>query len=229
MNSFLDKLGNMLVPTKTVVEPVSFDDPLALRISWDPVNPRGVNFRTHKAVQVQANRIEFRLTAYYKIIPMLLILFALALPTAMVTGTWMKTGVLGLDSNLIVALVISCLALLASVFAYLKVEKVIVFDASYGYFWKGKRDKEIGPFNPAELPGSVKLSDIHAIQIIQELVRGGQKNRKVFESYELNLVLHNGERVNVVDHGDRAGVREDAKILSHFLNVPVWDRLPVIN
>ena len=39
----------------------------------------------------------------------------------------------------------------------------------------------------------------------------------------MNLVLHDGRRYNVVDHGDQAKIRADAQALAAFLNVPVWD------
>ena len=44
-------------------------------------------------------------------------------------------------------------------------------------------------------------------------------------SYELNLVLQDGERLNVVDHGSFDVLREDAAKLGEFLGVPVWDVL----
>ena len=38
-----------------------------------------------------------------------------------------------------------------------------------------------------------------------------------------NLVLADGSRVNVVDHGDLGQVRADAAMLAEFLSVPLWD------
>ena len=46
-----------------------------------------------------------------------------------------------------------------------------------------------------------------------------------FYSYEINLVLKNGRRVNVADHGDLDSLRADADMLANFLEVPVWDAL----
>jgi hypothetical protein len=41
-------------------------------------------------------------------------------------------------------------------------------------------------------------------------------------SYELNLVLKDGRRINVVDHGGADKIRTDAATLADFLGVPVW-------
>jgi len=37
------------------------------------------------------------------------------------------------------------------------------------------------------------------------------------------LVLKNGQRVNVVDHGKQPQILIDADILSQLMNKPVWD------
>jgi hypothetical protein len=49
----------------------------------------------------------------------------------------------------------------------------------------------------------------------------GSKNS--YHSYELNLVLNDGSRINVVDHGNLERLRSDASTLSRFLDKPVWD------
>ena len=66
----------------------------------------------------------------------------------------------------------------------------------------------------------VRLNGVHALQLISEYVRG---NKSSFYSYELNLVLDDGSRVNVVDHGALARLRDDARTLARFLGRPLWD------
>ena len=77
----------------------------------------------------------------------------------------------------------------------------------------------------------IDLTDVYAIQLIKEYVRdnSGSKPGTVsyagpYYSYELNLVLKDGERMNVVDHGDLQRIRADAIRLGGFLgSLPVWD------
>jgi len=38
------------------------------------------------------------------------------------------------------------------------------------------------------------------------------------------VVLGNGERINVVAHGDTDKLREDAATLAAFLKKPLWDK-----
>jgi hypothetical protein len=55
---------------------------------------------------------------------------------------------------------------------------------------------------------------------LSEFVSGSKNS---YYSYELNLVLDDGSRINVVDHGNLERLRSDANALSQFLDKPVWD------
>jgi len=55
--------------------------------------------------------------------------------------------------------------------------------------------------------------------VLPETVRS--KNGS-FTSWELNLVLRDGKRLAVIDHGDGATVRADAERLGREIGVPVW-------
>ncbi|RWX50781.1 hypothetical protein VU01_12641, partial [Candidatus Electrothrix marina] len=48
-------------------------------------------------------------------------------------------------------------------------------------------------------------------------------NKSSYCSYEINLVLQDGSRINVVDHGKKNRIREDAHALAEFLGKPLWD------
>ena len=45
---------------ETNFDPSVFNDPAALRTEWSPLVRGGSNFKTHKLVQVYANRYEFK-------------------------------------------------------------------------------------------------------------------------------------------------------------------------
>ena len=97
--------------------------------------------------------------------------------------------------------------------------KPIVFDKVRGVFWKGRK-KPGEVFDRRSLKNFTGLEVVHALQIISEYCRGSKSS---YYSYELNLVLKDGKRINVVDHGSIRKLREDAEILSKFLSIPVWD------
>lgn len=66
----------------------------------------------------------------------------------------------------------------------------------------------------------VPFSQIHALQIVSEFISGKFDN---YVSYEINLVLKDSTRINIVDHKDIGQIRLDAQKISTFLNIPVWD------
>jgi hypothetical protein len=73
--------------------------------------------------------------------------------------------------------------------------------------------------------GPLSFSAIHAVQIVKEHVR---RNKKSYWSYELNLVLKDGERVNVVDHADLPRIQSESQMLKTLLGCKLWDAtLPV--
>ena len=85
--------------------------------------------------------------------------------------------------------------------------------------WKGKKAPKLSG-NQQQSSDLIYVNDVHTFQIISERVRS--KNGS-YLSYELNLVLKDGNRVNIVDHGKQSQILIDADTLSHLLAKPVWD------
>ena len=65
------------------------------------------------------------------------------------------------------------------------------------------------------------FAEVHSIQLLDEEVR--RTSESMFWSYELNLVLRNGNRINLIDHGNQRENRWDAGDLSRMIDVPIWD------
>ena len=95
----------------------------------------------------------------------------------------------------------------------------LVFDPQSGFFWRGKLPRGRWP-EPSLVRDLTPLSEIHALQLLTERVRGDKSS---YDSHELNLVLRDGRRLNVVDHGDLDRLRRDAGRLASLLGKPVWD------
>ncbi len=81
---------------------------------------------------------------------------------------------------------------------------IIVFDKQTGKSWKGKSDQ-------------INLEHVKLVQLIREYV----STDSLFYSYEINLVLHNEDRINIVDHGNQKAAIKDAIRLAMFLDVPL--------
>jgi hypothetical protein len=83
-----------------------------------------------------------------------------------------------------------------------------VFDLGVGHYW----DSRTGG-------GGVPLAEVRGVQVVRQQVVGPESS---YDADELNLVLVDGRRVNVLAHADTARVRDDARRLAEWLGVPLW-------
>lgn len=222
------------------VPPQFSDDPVASITAWTPQVKGGATFRTRLLQQLEPGRCEFVATKGMMLVPFFMIGMAVFEAVLCVLIFKFLAGDAGigelLDKGNYVPLIVLGSAPLGAIF-FLGVaaffchmsRRPIVFDRSSGYFWKGSK-------NPAEqtVPESVasaaRLEQIAGLQILSEYVesRDSDGHTSQFHSYELNLVLDDAARLNVVDHGNLVALRQDAAMLGEFLEVPVWDAtLPV--
>ena len=194
-----------------------FEDEIALKTEWAPLKGGGTNFKTHKLIMTNYTRCEFKSTAGSKMFSLLFLVVGLAVPVFIGRDIVNTTGVL-LSKDFILTLLIGLIFLTAGGWLLYSFSKPVVFDKTKGMFWKGWKAPQRYLAKSAD--DSSRIGSIHALQIIPELVRGDNSS---YVSYELNLILKDGSRMNVVDHGDINQIRTDAKSLSEFLGVPVWD------
>ena len=206
--------------TPVAVDPAQFEDAVANSTSWSPAKSGGQNFCSHKLVEAAVHRMEFRATLGAKLFGMVFVLGGLV-----PIGWGCYNIVAGEEASLDFKVIF--LFLFGLVFAGVGVgllyffTKPIVFDKHSGHFWKGKTDPNWGFIKDA-LKVWAPLEQIHALQLIAEHCTSDKSS---YYSYELNLVLKDGERINVVDHGKLNKIREDANKLSSFLEKPVWDAI----
>ncbi len=207
-----------LIRERPRVDPSRFDDPVALKTDWTPAKRGGANFRTHRLVAVRPDRHEFRLSIGATLFCGVFLLVGL--------GVGLGAPVAGLSGGkpLVSADVLAPFGF-GMLFGGIGggmlywFSRPVVFDKRRGYFWKGRyaEDSSLSRGDPAKV---TRLAEIHALQLLSERVSG---NKSSYYSYELNLVRKDGRRINVVDHGSREKLREDAKRLGEFLGVPIWD------
>ena len=67
----------------------------------------------------------------------------------------------------------------------------------------------------------VPFSTIVALQLLTERVDGGDSAD--FNSHELNLVLRDGTRLNLVDHAGKEVLRDDLGRLRALVGCKAWD------
>ena len=109
---------------------------------------------------------------------------------------------------------VSILFLTVSLFMGYENFKPNQFNKLTNRYTKGK-EKNVVKKNAIDIP----LSKIIALQLIGEIVSG---NDSTYNSFELNIVMDDGERFNVIDHGNLKSLIQDAEWLSEFLKIPIW-------
>ena len=122
----------------------------------------------------------------------------------------------------LVALMLIGLALMGvGVYLYRSADKPVYFDRKNNLFWTGKRPNLSGV--DAGPDSWCRISDLKAIQVLAERVLDEDGPDII---YELNLILADQSRRNVVRHATRKTIEQDGADLATWLDVPFWNGLP---
>jgi hypothetical protein len=201
-------------------DPSQLGDELATRTEWGPAKRGGASFGTHRLVDAGPRRVEFRATkgalAFYAVFAVMGLMALVIFPAAAFASMGLQWRTL---LFLILPLVVGSVFVAVGGAMWYHGSAPIVFDKQRGEYWKGR----VAPAEAAnrhQIKERFELDRIHALQLISEFCRG---NDSSYYSYELNLVLDDATRLNVVDHGNRGELRHDAEELAKFLGRPLWD------
>lgn len=202
------------------VETAQFNDPLAEEVEWTPLAPGGASFKTNTLSKINVYRYEFKASVGALIFYWTFIIVGLGVAIgAFFAG---DPGEVERNSPAIGPLIFGAIFSAVGVLMLTSQSKPITFDKGQGLFWRGKNPPTSMRINHEKKPQWANLPDIHALQIIKEYCRGSNRSRGYY-SYELNLVLNDGSRIHVIDHGKYGHLKRDAEILAEFLNVPLWN------
>lgn len=200
-------------------DPSSLQDEIAMKTKWIPAKSGGTNFCTHVLEDVSADRVEFSMTTMATIFPGIFILVGLS--------TMIATAIAGIkeDSMAFIGVPFGGLFFLIGFLILRSWMTPRIFDKRVGFYWKGKKDSN--QVDMREIKENCALRDIHAIQLLQEYCRNNSSRSggSSYYSYEINLVLKDGERINIMDHGKRSVIIRDAEKLARFLEVPLWSTI----
>jgi hypothetical protein len=90
----------------------------------------------------------------------------------------------------------------------------IIFDRASGYYWRIQMP--MPPWQAQGVEEKFALEDIEALQLLRKFVVQGR-----YYSYELNLVLTDGRRINVQDQWRKRQLTREAEALASFLARPL--------
>jgi len=211
-------------------DPSRFNDELALKTEWTPCKWHGTNFKTHSFKQKSADLAEFSASMQVMLFAAIFFIAGVAVPAYFGLSFFRN------NSNMLMFLPVLPLAglfwVIVGIFILRKYAKPIVFDRQSGLYLKGRRKLPLHSADMGKTTDMAKLSDIHAIQILQEYCqdrtnsRSSSNESRPFYSYELNLILKDGSRLNVIDHSGKDRLVQDAEQLANFLSIPVWNAIP---
>lgn len=203
---------------KVEVKLADTDDPLASRIDWDPVKSGGANFRTQKLERDASTGLLIKPTLGAQLFSLVFMLPGLG---GLLIGAPYNFFMVGDMGTGLFFIALGGIFFAAGFVMWHHFSKGHVFDKKSGHYYSGKKFKRSQNYSDAK---QGRLSDIHALQMLTERVtsnstKGGSSS---YNSYEINLVLKNGQRINVMDHGNESDIEKSAMDLARFLDVPIW-------
>ena len=196
------------------------NDLVAKKTRWSPISSGGANFITHELIKVSDNRMEFRASIGAKCFA-IFFMVAGVVASLSFTSAAISSSRHDVIAEVIIANVISFVFIVVGISMLFKYTKAIVFDKSKGLYWKSRKEPENFTSLGESIEG-VPLSLIHAIQLISEYIKS---NDGSYYSHEMNLVLKDGKRLNVIDYGDEEQLRIDASQLAEMLDKPIWENI----
>ena len=181
-------------------------DPANIQLSWEAASSGGSSFKI-KSMHMKDKRVIFKRSIRFVLfhLPVIipgLLAFILGVPF------FISEGVLGM---VVFMLVFGSILTGLGFYSLLK-EKTFIIDLESGEYY----------FVKAQAKGQEKSQEkgpVNGIQAMQLLSKSICNTSSPYTSYELNLVLKNGERITVLDHGDYQHVKNCGERLSAILNV----------
>lgn len=207
-------------PIKDVikVDTQQFNDPIADIIEWHKVIPGGKKYATHTLKKNSAFSYKYTCSKSHLFFNFIVIFAGII----MILLGWDVFFDIKSDLRKAGWVFFGLLTLFVGVFFLLVHSIAITFDKKIGLVWKGRCPQSLAG-RIKEKTKAVYFSDIHAVQVVKEYIKPAKS--KYYYVYEINLILKDGTRFQVIDHGIRNQILQDAKILSHLINVPLWNTI----
>ncbi|MCF6299939.1 MAG: hypothetical protein L3J52_02300 [Proteobacteria bacterium] len=222
MKTMLKRLEAMIKSIQTKRSPVldldRFNDAFVHEIEWTPLKRGGSSFQTHKLIEPEPFCLQFVASMGVYLFVGIFGLVGLALVSGAVVGPQLNKED-SLEFVWIIPLILGSVFSLIAWFMWRFLAQPKTFNTLRGFYWTGKKQPDPMLYLTHQKTAAINLSDIHGLQIIRELVR----SKSSYFSFELNLVLNDKTRINVIDHGKLTAIQADAEKIAELINVPIWD------
>ncbi|WP_418638822.1 hypothetical protein [Winogradskyella sp.] len=186
------------------------------KVSTSPLKPGGASFKTHVLIQASPSKLIYKPSIGAAIFSFIFLAVGLGVLFFNLVPLF-KGNSEPISINWFLIL-FGLIFAGAGGFMFYIFYKPRVFDKQQGLYYTTYQFK-LHKSRRRQSEDYLSLKYIIAIQIIGEYV---QSDDGSYKSFELNLVLDDASRRNVVDHGNLKSIIKDAEMLSAFLNVPIW-------
>ncbi len=173
-------------------------------IDWSPNKIGGAQFNINDFVY-EANSLKILPSSLSKIIPLIVMI---VFGSILFIFSYVNSK--KIDPYLLAF--IGCFELFFIIF-YIKLFIKLELNTETGNITKG--------FNLNKAKTIYKISNVVFIQVIEQHIPQKKNN---YNSYEINLVFKNKERLTITDHADFEALRAEALKLKEFLKVPIYTK-----
>ena len=231
-----DKLKLRINDTKisaTTVNPSIFNDEIANKTEWSPLHSAGAKFKTHILQKEGYSRIFFSTRLFSQIFAALFFGIGVLLIALSLGAGLLRSG----SNEMLVPIFLLFFGGVVALLGWTTLSDLnrkLVFDRDLGYFYEGK----LGSLTNITLrrpSRQIQLGAIHALQIIEKYYDGQFPVDGIemtlpncrYYSYELNLVLHDATRINVLNYENYDELLADANEVAKFIGAPIWNGVRV--
>ncbi|MDP7396967.1 MAG: hypothetical protein QF541_08860, partial [Lentisphaeria bacterium] len=141
LKKFMEKVGEALGIERDMFDPSVLGDPVAMQTDWTPAKFGGTHFRTHKLVESNPDRLEFRATIRAKLYYILFLGVEIAVVVVIVFfGRFIEAfapfwgPIIPIGAGVACTIVGACM--------YYFGTAPIVFDRRRGFFWNTRKNPD---------------------------------------------------------------------------------------
>lgn len=196
-----------------------FNDKRVFDTEWTLLVDGAPNYKTHQLKCINKNLYQFKASKkawFFPIIFAMVGILILLIAVAELIGSE-YTGEDLFLAGFLFFFSIACGITSMAIYKFMMIPTQI--DFSLNMAWKGRSQPDL----TGDQKGVAYLNKTIALQLLSQVNRS-QNNKSRYMTYELNLVQKDGERFNLIHHGNLNQIRKDADDLSEKLNISIWDR-----
>lgn len=208
-----DKVNQPEIEYQEKLNKLKESDKVAKLTNWDRLELKGSKYKdieikedkTNKLLKIEPNLDKKK--SFLKIVTLILFIYGI--------------GII-LDEKTFYSIGRKLIYFIITIILYVKYNidsfKSKIFNKRYEVYYLGLFSTK----KPDSYEKMIKFKKIHAIQLLSKGISKGTK-KGLMDCFEINLILKNGERINLANYSGLNCILKDAKILSEYLNIPIWD------